>query len=110
MGITPNARDGIVLADAFQNPNASDVSAQNASDTTLNPIVSALQSRAASDIRLEAAGKIANFVPSNEVIIHWKRRWAVTIAGAVVLLGTAIFLAWAVSEVRRQGTGLKWTA
>jgi hypothetical protein len=34
----------------------------------------------------------------------------VTIAGAVVLLGTAIFLAWAVSEVRRQGTGLKWTA
>jgi hypothetical protein len=110
MGITPNARDGIVLADAFQNPNASDVSAQNASDTTLNPVVSALQSRAASDIRLEAAGKIANFVPSNEVIIHWKRRWAVTIAGAVVLLGTAIFLAWAVSEVRRQGTGLKWTA
>jgi predicted AlkP superfamily pyrophosphatase or phosphodiesterase len=110
MGITPDARDGIVLADAFQNPNPSDVSAQNASDATLTPIVNALQSRAASDIRLEAAGKLANFVPSNEVIIHWKRRWAVTIAGAVVLLGTVIFLAWAVAEVRRQGTGLKWTA
>lgn len=110
MGITPDARDGIVLADAFQNPTPSDVSAQNASDATLNPIVTALQQRAAGDIKLEAQGKLANYVPSNEVIIHWKRRWAVTIAGAVVLVGTAIFLAWAVSEVRRQGTGLKWTA
>lgn len=110
MGITPNARDGIVLADAFQSPNASDVSTQNSSDTTLTPIVTALEARAASDIRLEAEGKLANYIPSNEVIIHWKRRWAVTIAGGVVLLGTVIFLAWAVAEVRRQGTGLKWTA
>lgn len=110
MGINPDARDGIVLADAFQSPNPADVTAQNNSDATLTPIVAALKARGASDIRLEAAGKIANFVPSNEVIIHWKRRWAVTAAGAVVLLGTIIFLAWAVAEVRRQGTGLKWTA
>lgn len=110
MGITPDARDGIVLADAFQNPTASDVSAQTASDATLGPIATALQQRATSDIALEKAGKLANFVPSNEIIIHWKRRWAVTIAGAVVLVATAIGLAWAVAEVRRQGTGLKWTA
>jgi hypothetical protein len=110
MGINPDARDGIVLADAFQNPNPSDVTAQNNSDTTLTPIVAAIKARAASDIKLEAEGKLANYIPSNEVIIHWKRRWAVTIAGGVVLVGTVIFLAWAVAEVRRQGTGLKWTA
>jgi hypothetical protein len=110
MGINPDARDGIVLADAFQSPAASDVTAQNASDATLGPIVSALQQRATSDIALEKAGKLANFVPSNEIVIHWKRRWAVTIAGAVVLVATAVGLAWAVAEVRRQGTGLKWTA
>jgi hypothetical protein len=27
-----------------------------------------------------------------------------------VLIGTAIALGWAVVEVRRQGTGLEWTA
>jgi hypothetical protein len=110
MGITPDARDGIVLADAFQNPNPADVTKQNNEDATLGPIVTALQQRATSDIALERAGKLANYIPSNEIVIHWKRRWAVTIAGAVVLVATAIGLAWAIAEVRRQGTGLKWTA
>ena len=110
MGIAPNARDGIVLADAFQHPNAADTARQTASDTTMSVYVNALMSRANSDVRLEAQGKLANFIPSNETIIHWKRRWAVTIVGALVLLGTAIGLWWAIFEVRRQGTGLSWTA
>jgi hypothetical protein len=73
-------------------------------------MVAALSQRATSDLRLEAQGKLPNFIPGDEIVIHWKRRWAVTIAGAAVLIGTAIALAWAVMEVRRQGTGLEWTA
>lgn len=110
MGITPNARDGIVLADAFQQPVASDVAVQAQSDASQDVFVNALSLRAHSDIQLEAAGKMPNFIPSAEIIIHWKRRLAVTIAGAVILLGTVIGLWWAVAEIRRQGTGLKWTA
>lgn len=109
MGITPDARDGIVLADAFTAPIASDVATQNASDLNNNVYVSALMQRASSDISLEKRGLLANHVPSNEIIIHWKRRIAVTIAGAAVLLGTAIGLGWAIAEVRRQGTKLAWT-
>ena len=89
MGIAPKARDGVVLADAFQHPDAADTAAQNASDATMNTYVSALMQRARFDIRLEAQGKLPNSIPSNEIIIHWKRRWAVTIAGAVVLVITA---------------------
>jgi Type I phosphodiesterase / nucleotide pyrophosphatase len=108
MGITPNARDGKVLADAFQNPNAADVAAQSNLDATMGVFVDALAQRAQSDISLEQKGQLPNYVPANEVIDHWKRRWAVTIAGAALLIGTAIALAWAVREVRRQGTGLQW--
>lgn len=110
MGITPNARDGLVLADAFQSPIASDVSAQNASDTDQSVYVQALMQRASSDLTLEREGKLANSIPSDEFIIHWKRRWAVTIGGAFVLVVTAIGLAWAIATVRRQGTGLTWTS
>jgi predicted AlkP superfamily pyrophosphatase or phosphodiesterase len=108
MGITPQARDGLVLADAFQNPNAADTAAQTQSDATQGVLVNTLMQRAQHDLSLERAGKLANFIPGDEVIIHWKRRWAVTIAGTVVLIGTAIGLAWAIAEVRRRGTGLTW--
>jgi len=110
MGITPKARDGIVLADAFQNPNLADVATQNASDPTMGVYVNSLMQRAQSDILLERQNKLPNVVTGDEIIIHWKRRLAVTIAGVVVLIGTAIGLAWAVAEVRRKGTGLNWTA
>jgi len=109
MGITPDARDGLVLADAFGSPDPGDVAKQQASDAQLNVVVNALMARAQSDIKLEAEGKIKNYIPSNEFVIHWKRRWAVTIAGAVVLIGTGIGLGWVIAEVRRQGTGLSWT-
>jgi predicted AlkP superfamily pyrophosphatase or phosphodiesterase len=109
MGIAPQARDGLVLADAFQQPDPADVSAQNASDQTLNVYVNALQQRAQTDLKMEALGKIPNFIPQDELPpIHWKRRIAVTVAGAVVLILAAIGLAWAIAEVRRQGTGLTW--
>jgi arylsulfatase A-like enzyme len=110
MGIAPDARDGVVLADAFQQPVSTDVAKQNSLNEVMSPFVTALSQRATSDLKLEAAGKLPNFIPSDEVIIHWKRRWAVTIAGAVVLIGTAIAVAWAAMTVRRQGTGLEWTA
>jgi arylsulfatase A-like enzyme len=109
MGITPNARDGLVLADAFQQPNAIDARNQTTSDTTMSVYVNALMARANNDVKLEKAGLLANFIPSNETVNHWKRRLIVTIAGALVLIGTAIGLAWAIAEVRRQGTGLTWT-
>lgn len=73
-------------------------------------MVGALQQRAAGDIKLAAEGKLPNFIPADEIIIHWKRRLAVTAAGIAVLLATGAFLVWAVKEVRRQGKGLNWTA
>jgi hypothetical protein len=108
MGITPDARDGLVLADAFQTPHPADTARQAASDASQSTYVAALMQRAQSDIKLEAEGKLPNSIPSDEVIIHWKRRIAVTIAGAVVLIVAAVGLAWAVAAVRRQGTGLVW--
>jgi len=110
MGIQPKARDGIVLADAFQNPNTGDLTTQNRTDAMYTPMVDALMKRAQSDISLENRGLLANYVPSDEIIIHWKRRWAVTIVGVVVLLTTVVGLGWAIAEVRRQGTGLTWTS
>jgi len=110
MGITPNARDGIVLADAFQHPHLADVSSHQVAAATFAPMVAALQQRAASDIKLAAEGKLPNTIPSDEIIIHWKRRWAVTIVGILVLLGTAGGLWLAIKEVRKQGTGLNWTS
>ena len=108
MGMTPQARDGIVLADAFQTPNAADTAKQQQADALYTPMVRALSQRAASDIKLEAEGKLPNFIPSDEIIIHWKRRLAVTAACALVLIGTAIGAWWAISGVRK-GTGLQWT-
>jgi hypothetical protein len=110
MAITPQARDGLVLADAFQHPVASDAAAQALSDQTQNLYVNALSQRAASDLKLESEGQLPNLITNDEVIIHWKRRWAVTIAGVVVMIVTAAGLMVAVKEVRRQGTGLSWTA
>lgn len=108
MGIAPDARDGLVLADAFQNPNPADVAAQNQSDATQSVYVTALSQRATRDLLLERQGKLPNAIPADEIIDHWKRRLAVTIAGAMVLIVTVIGLAWAIAEVRRQGTGLTW--
>ena len=99
-----------VLADAFQSPNSADVAAQNSSDTVFTPYVNAISARAQSDISLEVQGKLANHITSDEIIIHWKRRWAVTIAGIAVLVTTIVGLGWAIAEVRRQGTGLTWTS
>jgi predicted AlkP superfamily pyrophosphatase or phosphodiesterase len=110
MGMTPQARDGVVLADAFQTPSSGDIAREQTLDAALNPMVTALAARAQSDITLEAQGKLPNYIPSDEIIIHWKRRWAVTIAGAFVIVATGVGLAWAIMEVRRQGTGLQWTA
>lgn len=110
MGITPDARDGVVLADAFQHPNPTDVAAQNALDATQSVYVNALAQRAQSDISLEKRGLLANYIPPDEYINHWKRKLAVEIGSAFLLLGTAIFLVWMIKEVRQQGTGLQWTA
>jgi predicted AlkP superfamily pyrophosphatase or phosphodiesterase len=110
MGITPDARDGIVLADAFQNPNAQDVAKQNTMNAEFAPMVQALSARAASDTTLEAKGLLPNEIPADEVVIHWKRRWAVTIAGGCVLVFTLVGLGWAITEVKRQGTHITWTS
>jgi len=48
MGITPNARDGIVLADAFQTPHPTDVRPHKVATATFAPMVAAQQQRAAS--------------------------------------------------------------
>ena len=109
MGITPNARDGVVLADAFQTPHPADIHPHKVAAATFAPMVAALQKRAASDIKLAAEGKLPNTIPADEIIIHWKRRLAVTAVGVAVLMGTGAFLVWAIKEVRRQGTGLAWT-
>lgn len=109
MGLTPNARDGIVLADAFQNPHPADLSPHVATSMQFAPMVAALQKRAASDITLAAEGKLPNHIPPDEIIFHWKRVWGVTAVGTAVLIGTGAALAWAIAEVRRQGTGLTWS-
>ncbi|MGH2443084.1 MAG: alkaline phosphatase family protein [Chloroflexota bacterium] len=109
MGMKPNARDGVVLADAFQQPHPDDVAPFKAAAVKFAPMVAALQKRAARDTKLAGEGKLPNFIPADEIIIHWKRRLAVTAVGAAVLVGTGAALVWAVKVVRRQGTGLKWT-
>jgi len=73
-------------------------------------MVAALQSRAKKDIQLEAEGKLPNYIPPDEIIVHWKRRLAVTVVGGGVLAGAIGILAWAVKSVRQQGTGLTWTS
>lgn len=109
MGITPDARDGVVLADAFQHPNPADVTAQNRLDVTQSVYVTALAQRAQHDVYLEQHGLLPNYIPPDEIINHWKRKLAVEIGSVFLLGGTAIFLIWMIKEVRRQGTELTWT-
>jgi hypothetical protein len=66
MGIAPDARDGLVLADAFVHPNALDVARQRASDVLLGRFVNALWARARTNTLLEVAGKLPNEIPHDE--------------------------------------------
>jgi Type I phosphodiesterase / nucleotide pyrophosphatase len=109
MGLTPEARDGLVLADAFQQPHPPDVAIQQRSDAEMNVHVSTLIARAQHDIALAQRGLLPNSVPADEqAVIHWKQRLAVTAAGIAVLGGTGAGLAKAIAAVRRQGTKLSW--
>jgi hypothetical protein len=109
MGMAPEARDGLVLADAFQQPHPSDVARQKQSDAEMNVYVNALLARARHDISLAQRGLLPNAVPADEQpVIHWKRRLAVTAAGVGVLGATGAGLAKAVAAVRRQGSSLSW--
>ncbi|HEX6509661.1 MAG TPA: alkaline phosphatase family protein, partial [Chloroflexota bacterium] len=67
MGITPDARDGVVLADAFTTPSRTDVATQRRSDVVLGAYDNALRDRAASDTALEAAGRLPNSTPADEL-------------------------------------------
>ncbi|HEX8919315.1 MAG TPA: alkaline phosphatase family protein, partial [Chloroflexota bacterium] len=109
MGMPPEARDGLVLADAFQQPHPSDVAAQNHSDAETNVYVNALIARAQHDVSLAQRGLLPNSVPADEQpAIHWKRRLAVTAAGLGVLGATGAGLGKAIAAVRRQETNLNW--
>jgi predicted AlkP superfamily pyrophosphatase or phosphodiesterase len=109
MGLTPEARDGLVLADAFQQPHPSDVTAQQQSDAETNVYVNALMARAQHDVTLAKEGLLPNTIPADEQpVIHWKRRLAVTAAGVGALGVTAGGLAKAIGAVREQGTKLNW--
>jgi arylsulfatase A-like enzyme len=109
MGMTPQARDGIVLADAFQRPHPADVAAQKQLDAETNVYVNALMARAQHDVSLAQQGLLPNAIPADEQPpIHWKRRLAVTAAAIGVLGGTGAGLAKAVSAVRRQGSKFAW--
>jgi hypothetical protein len=109
MGMAPEARDGIVLADAFEQPHSSDVTRQKQSDAEMNLHVNALIARAQHDISLAQRGLLPNAVPADEQpVIHWKRRLAVTAAGIGALGATGAGLGKAIAAVRRQGTTLSW--
>jgi hypothetical protein len=103
MGIAPKARDGLVLADAFQNPMPSDVTIQTQSDLTQNVYVNALSQRAQSDIKLEAEGKIPNAIVDHNVTDQTQRHLPLTLAGVIVLLAGAFALSFALKESFRQG-------
>jgi hypothetical protein len=103
MGIAPKARDGLVLADAFQNPVPSDVTIQTQSDLTQNVYVNALSQRAQSDIKLEAEGKIPNAIVDHNVTDQTQRHLPLTLAGVIVLLAGALALSFALKESFRQG-------
>jgi hypothetical protein len=109
MGMTPEARDGLVLADAFQQPHPADVTTQRQSDAEMNLYVNALMARAQHDITLARQGRLPNTVPADEQpVIHWKRRLAVTAAGIGALGATGAGLAKAIGAVRSQGSSLSW--
>jgi hypothetical protein len=107
MGITPQARDGLVLADAFQNPNPGDEAAQAKSDVLQNVYVNALSQRAQSDLKLEAEGKIPNTVPADDALPQTQHHLPVTIAGVLVLLAGLITLSFALKEAIRQRSGFQ---
>lgn len=109
MGIAPQARDGIVLADAFQQPHQADTVTQKKSDAEMNVHVNALVARAQHDVYLAQHGLLPNAVPADEQpVIHWKRRLAVTAAGIGILGGTGAGLGKAIAAIRRQGSNLTW--
>jgi arylsulfatase A-like enzyme len=109
LGMAPEARDGLVLADAFQQPHPTDVSAQQQSNTEMNAHVNALTARAQRDVYLAQHGLLPNTIPADEQPPdHWKRRLAVTAAGIGVLGATGAGVKKAVAAVRRQGTNLHW--
>jgi len=109
MGMTPEARDGLVLADAFQHPMTPDVATQNASSPQLNMHVNALMARAQRDVALARRGLLPNVITGDELpIIHWKRRWAVTAACVTTLGATGGALVKAIRKVRREGSTLTW--
>jgi arylsulfatase A-like enzyme len=64
MGFPPEARDGIVLADAFEQPHPSDLTAQQQSDAEINLYVNALIARAKQDVALAKRGLLANTAPA----------------------------------------------
>jgi predicted AlkP superfamily pyrophosphatase or phosphodiesterase len=109
MGMTPEARDGLVLADAFQQPMAPDVATQNASSAQLNLHVNALMARAQSDISLAQRGLLPNVIPADEQpVVHWKRRLAVTAACITTLGATGGALAKIIPKIRKDGSTLHW--
>jgi Type I phosphodiesterase / nucleotide pyrophosphatase len=109
MGMTPEARDGLVLADAFQQPHPPDVTIQKRSDAEMSLHVSTLMARAQHDISLAQRGLLPNSLPADEQpAIHWKQRLAVTAAGIGVLGATGAGLGKAIAAIRRQGTSLTW--
>lgn len=109
MGLTPEARDGIVLADAFQQPMQPDVTTQNATRAQLSAHVNALSARAKSDISLAQRGLLPNVVTPDEAPIdHWKRRLAVTAACVGTLVGTGGVMAKVIPKVRAGGSNLNW--
>ena len=97
MGITPHARDGVVLADAFQKPIASDVAVQNRSDAANSMYVNALMQRAQQDVTLERRGELANRV----VVAPVKRSSLPLVLGGALSLSMVLALAWVVVGVRR---------
>ena len=96
IGITPHARDGVVLADAFQNPVAADVAAQTRSDAAGNVYVTALMLRAQHDVVLERRGALAN-----AVIVTARKSGFPVLLGGALSLGMMLAVAWVVAEVRR---------
>lgn len=109
MGMTPDARDGIVLADALQEPHPADLAMQQKSDAQMQVHVSALIARAQRDVYLAEHGLLANTIPADEMpVLHWKKALAVTAAGIGVLAATGAGAAVAAKEVRRAGTKLTW--
>jgi hypothetical protein len=97
MGIAPNARDGLVLADAFQRPDPRDLARQTASDPTLTWYVDAIVARAHADTVMEARQAKRQAAESREVQAHGaagatKAKAIVGFAAVVLLFPLAALL------------------